>query len=773
MLLYAATCAAALWLVSRFLTRIPATWGFAIALLPFLVTGRAMVTGSHFGPLNLAYAVSPLSAGGGPAVHREYGNGFLSDVAFQILPFQAAVRNDLRAGRAPLLNPAILCGDVLLGAAQPAPFHPSTVIGSLLPLATARTLAASLALFLEVLGVFVFLRDVDLSPLAALFGGAVWMLSLHSLFWVGWPVAQTFATLPLLCAGFRRIARGCAGGFGTAVAALVLALLGGHPESAFHVAAVAGAYFAWEVARSPGRVRAMLLAVGAGLLAAALAAPALLPFVDVIPQTREGRARTGAALGKTSNSGAESARSAVGMVFPDAYGRWLRPRSSSAPSFDSATAGSVGGIALVLALCGLTATKREKWAFAILAALTLAVAVGTPGAADLVNRLPVFRWALNNRLAGATAFFVAALAAIGLDEMIRADRGFGRWLFLTALAACVTVVLRRSALARRGVDPAAFTRAGMLFVGGILLLWLLHAATRSRTALFGPGAMLLFLSFRSAETPRLYPTFPLAAFYPPISELAGLPADGEPFRIAGLGDAFVPNQSALYGLEDVRGFEPIVNARLVETFPLWCTPQELWFNRVDDPSRPFLGYLNARFALAAPSAPIPPAWVERARGRSLAIFENPAVLPRAFAPERIRFVAPGTAAVTEMKQYTNFRGMAWIEARNELPREIANGPAAVATREDGPDLDLRIHASAPSWIVVSETNWKGWRAREGKIRYPIVFANHAFVGFRVGAGEHHVRLEYRPASYYRGFGVSALGGAILLIAAIRRREVSR
>jgi len=65
MLVYAATCAASLWLATRFLARIPVSWGIAIALLPLLVTGRAMVTGGHFGPLNLAYSVSPLSASGG------------------------------------------------------------------------------------------------------------------------------------------------------------------------------------------------------------------------------------------------------------------------------------------------------------------------------------------------------------------------------------------------------------------------------------------------------------------------------------------------------------------------------------------------------------------------------------------------------------------------------------------------------------------------------------------------------------------------------------
>ncbi|HET9795960.1 MAG TPA: hypothetical protein VFS34_16025, partial [Thermoanaerobaculia bacterium] len=222
---YAATSGAALALVSRFLRRISLLWAIALALLPLAVTGKAVVTGGYFGPLNLAYAASPLAAQGGPALHRDYGNGLLTDVAFQMVPWKAAVRRDLLAGRAPLWNPFILCGDVLAGAGQSAPFHPATLIGLLLPLAEARTLEATLALLLGALCAFVFLRDLELAPVFAFFGASVWMLSFHFLFWTGWPQAQSFAPLPLMVAGARRIARGERGGFGAASAALFLALV--------------------------------------------------------------------------------------------------------------------------------------------------------------------------------------------------------------------------------------------------------------------------------------------------------------------------------------------------------------------------------------------------------------------------------------------------------------------------------------------------------------------------------------------------------------------
>src|SRR5439155_20066796 len=104
---------------------------------------------------------------------------------------------------------------------------------------------------------------------------------------------------------------------------------------------------------------------------------AVLPGLGALPRTREARARFFSAPEKTSNSPAEAARSTVGAILPDFNGGWLTsPSSSGAPSFDSATIASVGGIAIVLALAAMLSPRREKWLLALLALATLAVAVG-------------------------------------------------------------------------------------------------------------------------------------------------------------------------------------------------------------------------------------------------------------------------------------------------------------------------------------------------------------------------------------------------------------
>ena len=65
-----------------------------------------------------------------------------------MLPWRAAVRGEVFAGRLPLWNPYVLGGSPLLAVQQPAVLHPGTWVGFLLPLAQAEILGRKTS-FLE------------------------------------------------------------------------------------------------------------------------------------------------------------------------------------------------------------------------------------------------------------------------------------------------------------------------------------------------------------------------------------------------------------------------------------------------------------------------------------------------------------------------------------------------------------------------------------------------------------------------------------------------
>jgi hypothetical protein len=769
---YGGSCAVALWLAHRFLLTLSARAAAALLLLPLVLTGRAVLEGGFYGALNIAYVTAPLHALASelPRPAGEYRNGQLSDVAIQMIPWRKAVREALKTGHAPLLNRFILSGDVLLAASQPAVFHPNVWIGFLLPLATAWTFSCSFTLFLAALCTFLFLRQIEASEIAAVFGAGVWMLSNGIVTFEGWPHSYVLSMLPLLAFGLFRLARETPGGFAATVVALVLMGFGGHPETMLLAAAGAGVLFLFELVFAHRRLLAVSRAVAAGALAAGLTAVAILPVLEALPQTSEQLTREATyAHAKKSVSPATSAASLLLAVYPRAYDEAPKALQPAAPSFFLLSYACVGGLALALALPGLMARRREKWGLVTTGLLAVLVAASFPGVTDVVTRLPLFNVAIYEYFVGVAGFCVACLAALGFDSILDEGSGPGKrlLLFMAGTVILAIGVWWRGRLVASHVPTATHDASLLLAAAPVFAFGLLAIALRSKPGVVGACGLLFLLTTRVVELPRLYYAFPARLFYPLVlEELRRLPRSDEPFRTVGLGYSMVPNQSALWELEDPRGYEAMTNRRYRETYPLWSVSQPVWFNRVDDPSSPFLAFLNVRFALGEPGAAVPAGWKDFARGEHCTLFENPAALPRAFAPERIRFVSQSDDVVEQMKSCRDFSRLAWIETASRSPGDDANGTASVRISRDGPNLKLDIAAASESWIVTSETAWKGWKAYLDGSAIPLAIANHAFLAFRVPAGKHAVRLIYWPTSFSLGLTISGVSLLVVVVAAL-------
>ena len=283
----------------------------------------------------------------------------------------------------------------------------------------------------------------------------------------------------------------------------------------------------------------------------------------------------------------------------------------------------------------------------------------------------------------------------------------------------------------------------------------------------GIAILALVLVERTNEDGGFYPAIAKDVFYPRVPILNAIPRDG---RMTGAGVTLIPNNSAMYGLEDARGYNAMTNLRLYETYPLWSVYQRAWFNRVGDLSRPFLSFLNVRYALAHANAPVPPNWNPRAVDRSTQLLENTRVLPRAFVPRNVRYTRGNP--VDEMKSNDDFSGIAWIETTAYEPHIAPNGPGSVRVERKGLEYHLDVTMERAGWVVISETHWPGWRAYVDGSRVRPHYANHAFLGVHVPAGAHEVRLVYLPESFTRGRAISLAALLLLVVLCYRTSRCS-
>lgn len=797
---YGGSCALILWLIHRTLRPVAPSVALVLMLLPFAFTGKAMLTGGLYGSLNLAYNTTPLDPDRAQLPERAYHNGILMDQVCQVIPWRKAVRDAVKTGHWPLWNRYARGGDVLLGLGQPAPFDPKVWIGFFLPLATAITFACSFVFFQAAGFTWLYLRELDLSDGAAILGGAAYMASGFFTFWVGWSMSSVWAVLPLLVFGVHRLAHGTRGGFGATVAAGTLALVGGHPESVLHISTMAGLvmvvewHLAGGLARTWPRIRR---ALAAALLIGCLSAPAVLPFVDAMVQTADFQARTQHVTHHTSVELRQASRSMMGALFPWAYGRPHQELVDSKPkAFDTASLAGVGGAAWILAVLGLGFGGRRpggnglrRWLYGSLLAVCLAVASKFPVLTEALGHLPLYRITLNERLAGVAAFALAVLAAFGTDCLLRGgvrDAGLTRRTLGLAMSLLTALAFWHLAAADL---PETVARAYVLSLSAVLLpaLVLTLAGTKvwfRRASYAAPVLLMLVLTPRTAETFGLYKTFPPEHFFPPIPELASLPdfpRDGsEPYRVTGYYLDMTPALGTLWHLEDPRGYATMRHYRQRVTLPLWCEPSTAWwFCQVRDLERPFLSALGVRYLVAPPNRTSVADWTLVARGANASVWENPRAQQRAFVPQQVLRIDPSVGLPIPRPDVEDFALTAAIEfdawpdngtdqdpERVGKERDLRDNPMAeVSTRADGPDLVITVDASAPTWVVVSETPWRGWRAtlerRDGEEEdgeghsLDLTFANLSMLAFQAPAGHSQVRLNFWPASFTVGLALAS------------------
>ncbi|HEY6098805.1 MAG TPA: YfhO family protein [Anaeromyxobacter sp.] len=768
--LYFGAAWGAVALARRFAGPVSARTAILLAVLPLLFTGKAFLLGRLYGPVDLYASYPPWHAAAAASGISVPANPILSDLAFANIPWRAAVRDAIANGRFPFWNRFVLGGNPLLGSAQAAVFHPSTWLGVLLPLALSWTFSCAFTLFLALLGAFLCFRDFGASEGPALVGAAGWGFSTWMLFWAGWSVGPSTATFPLLVLGLRRLARGGPYGMAVTVAALLLSLAGGHPESLFHGVAAAGCLFVADLVVLARRGRRSLArplagALGAAALALLLAGPQLFPLLAAIPRSAEYRERSARlAAGRESQSVAapEAARRLLPAVLPFSHGIYGRsPVQAERADGSGMPIAYAGAVLFPLALLGLLSRRPGSLAFGVLAAAGLLLGASAPGLLDLLTRLPGFALSLNYRLVFLAPFGLAGLAALGTEEAFV----FPRRLALIAAGAAAAVLAAAFAAAPVFADrslPREFV-AGSLAAEVVPLVALalasgaVVAARRRGTAVALAAFSLLFLVVeRAVEMGGVYPSQDASLLAPSAAplDLARAAASPGGHRVVGAGTDLRPNGAALIGLEDVRGYESIVLDRFADTFPMWCTPQAASFNRVDDLTRPFLDFLGVRFAVAAPGASPPAGWLVRARSPELSLFENPRALPRAFVPRRVVALRDAAAVLEALRESRDFSETVWISGGGG---EASNPPARVSLRTAGPDLLIEADSPAPALLATSVPDWPGWRAETDHGALALETVDHAFVGIRIPAGPSTVRLRYRPPGFEGGLMAFAAG----------------
>ena len=783
------------WVLARAFDPVPARVWAVFALVLGLFLGPELWGGATLLPLDGLRGRVPFT---GIEPVEPHANPLHGDVLQLLAPALDQVRDAYARGAWPLWAERAGAGMPLLADPQAQAGQPLALAGLLLPVAAAAGATAALRILVALVFTFLFLRRRGLGELAALAGALAWGCGGFVQLWLQWPLANVGALLPLvLYAGALLDERERRRDLLLWIAALATLLLSGHPEATAYALALAAVLTtARTLARSRGRRGAHLARAAAGAgLALALAAPFLLPALELLPRSVRAEAmRQNAAASmvdvSTSNMAAlpghdaaaaarfsPAARRLLPLVAPNAFGngRYADPTGVVYWGWSNTNedaSGFVGSAALLLAALALLPRRRSPPGAHRAPQERLFIAVVLLGSAVLaapplwLRVLP----AAGERLLLPIGFAIAVLAAGELD---RWRRGHGN---VVALAIALLglgglLVWATRAHAHPGHPEAlAVLRLGALALqlkAAALTAAALVAGRRFRLAGAGVVAALVFELWRlhaPANPPS--PHRLLDAETPVVAFLRDRLGPGQ--RIAAQSAAFPANEPALFGLADARLYNPsapLAYDRFIE--PLLVTPRgnrpELF--QVDAPR---LDVLGVRYVVSSRAAPMPSTLRLAFEDDAARVWERPQALPPFFLPlaARATGVEPAvqTSTAPALESRVDILPSARLAADGRWHATLVAPPPAVR-RLDPEHWRIGLRLGEARLLASGLFDDGGWTVFADRLPLAAAAANGPFVGAWLPEGTRVADAVYRSASFLRGMLVAAAALALLLAGA--------
>jgi hypothetical protein len=757
---------------------------------------------------------------------------YLHDLQYYFYPYHKLIVDYVHQGYLPLWNPYAFSGIPLLGDGQTAMFYPPNWFFFFLPATTALNYAILTEFSIAGAGMFVFARGLALGRAAALLAALAYMFNgFIATRMVHLSIIGGAALLPFVFWSVDRLHKR-PGGARVAVAALAVALqaLAGHPQVPVYTLAGLTVYLLVQelAAASPNRMvralRAMAWLIASYVVGYSLAAIQLLPWIDFARLSPR-------AAGV--NYDLVTAHSVVGsdwllLILPYIYGGVQRgffsPRRPFLPAgiYVWERAAYVGILPLALAVVALLSLRRRNAeaeqqrhgsTLPLAAVLLLGVAIasgrGTP-IGHLVYAMPVLgSLRAYSRAIVLLAFTVPALAAIGLQQLIDAtvDGGIPAWLrssllavawllgvvFIFVFGVLPSLLTRSGDLERRLLitnlslrQPAAFVPLALALVTiGMLLWWSRYGVSRRPLLAIGMVAADLIV-FAAAFNP----TTPAADFSGTPPSVAFLQRDRSPYRTATfLTQEKLPpplaraqlaiSWSMVFGIESINGFNSLQPRRYTDVL---FGPEVgdvsygfLWDNKLLQPGNHVLSMLNTKYVLIQPGVPVVPGpdYRQVFKDRTIKIYRNLSVFPRAYFVSRVHTTTSQTEALAELNgPEFNPRSDAIVEADLDpgLVARLSRGTlhAQAALKLLSPNrLQVTTNTSAERFLVLSEMYMPGWYARIDGHPTSIYRSDYLLRGLIVPAGKHTIDLVYRPWSAIIGAILSAVTALGLLVAARR------
>ncbi|MDQ3814317.1 MAG: hypothetical protein M3347_10245, partial [Armatimonadota bacterium] len=718
-----------------------------------------------------------------------------ADGANLFIPWREFGFGELRQGNLALWNPHIVCGYPFFGGFQSALLYPPNGLYLILPIDKAVNVDIVLHILLAGLFMYAWTWYRGLSPLARLLSAVLLMFGapFYSHLFAGHltPLAvMAWAPLVFLaCDGlFRRPSLGwCLLGS----LAVAMQILAGYPQLVFYTAVAVSLYSVLTVFASIHRARA-LLGIGAMYLGgAALAGVQLFTGLQAASEC----VRSQGLSYRIAASFSLPPENLLTLLAPDFFGNITNfPYWGRWYLWEMSLFMSVTGFALALygALTGDSArdgSARERRPALVSVALVvlllvLALAASTPLFRFLYDYVPGF-----NKFRGSSKFiflallFLALLAGMGFDSLLRSSRRARPLAIMTFVLGLTAFVasgwIQASAASGHASAWEQYVRDRP--TGSYLSPlyqrpdFALQAGVFAATSLRTCGAVCLLLSLllfltKRHHRPAAYaiaglalleiltwsrlnrPTFDLAAARQSTRGIKQFlrqhPGDYRTLTPSLRNTAVFPEA------QEIGGYDPSVLRRYVEfmDFTQGQNPDMADAYLTLSRHHRLFSMLRCRYIFLPGDD----------RDATWHMAERRDDLPHLLLLHDYRVIQGRDAIFAAMdKPAFDPRRQVILESVPEPRPEKAKYSGAAKIVDSSTDhLTIVAEVLRPAILLITDNYSEGWRAMalpdSVQQQYQVLRANYILRAIPLGAGRHHLRVEYSPAAFRLGIVVSAV-----------------
>ncbi len=343
-------------------------------------------------------------------------NTLISDPFTQFEPWRFFTKQELLSGRFPLWNNMNAGGQPFFANAQSAVLFPINFIYYFLPVSISLNLIPLLKLFFLFFFSYLYLKSIKCSDSASLLGSLAISFSGFPSVWLLWPQTNVYIFFPLLLFSTEKIVSEDDRNnewYLLISASYLLAVLGGHPETLFHIFLIHMLYAIIRLKFKPKKIFKVTLFIIWGFC---ISAVQLLPFTEYFINSYS-------AVHRVSSASLNIPLiSFIMNIFPFILGgphlQFYRPISSTT-NFQETISGYTGPIVMITAIISsFVLFSKNKfiriWSIVSLMLFILAYKI-FPFA--LILQLPFLRQTQNGRLAAFAAFGLCVIFALAFDNL--------------------------------------------------------------------------------------------------------------------------------------------------------------------------------------------------------------------------------------------------------------------------------------------------------------------------------------------------------------------